>query len=269
MRLIRETWAELWRNNRGGGVLTLAFWYTVVTSLYQYLVASRLGPSLPHSLANLVNRPGTLTSLPHLPGSLWFKLVLVYLTFLVIVLPYTVAGLYGGIASAMRERPKFTGFLAFFRFGYLNFWRALGQIITAIIYSCVALALMIGVFAGLSVIGAHNAVFNAVALIVAVLVALWLVGTLLYWFGRTFGTGSPSIQGFLPSMRWGFSHLGQLYGQILLLLGLLLAALYVAALLARVIPLLGPALLVLAIGMVAPAFLATYAILLFKRSANE
>ena len=269
MRLIRDAWTELWRGNRGGGVLTLAFWYTVVVTLYQYFVASRLGPSLPHGLVSLVNRPGTLTTLPHLSASLWLKIILVYLTFVVIILPYTVGGLYGGIATVIRERPQFMGFFAFFRYGYLNFWRALGQIVAAVLYGGIVLALMMGIFAGLSAIGANNAVVSVAALIVGAVIALWLVATLLYWFGRTFGGENSCVEGFVPTLRWGFSHLGQLYGQTLVLLVVLLAALYVVALLARIIPVFGPALLVLAVGMVAPAFLAIYAILLFQQSVAE
>ncbi|MCY0878201.1 MAG: hypothetical protein OWU84_04605 [Firmicutes bacterium] len=269
MNLIRETWQELWQRNRGGGLLTLAFWYTMLTALYQYLVFSRLGPSLPASLQKLLSHPGAISSFPHLSHALWIKLALVYVTFLVVILPYAVGGLYGGIASALRERPQRTGFLAFFRFGYLHFWQALGQLLLAIVYGVVLLLAMTGVFVVLTLVGGNNPIVAVILVILAVLVMLWLVGTLLYWFGFTFGTGQSPLKGWLPALRWGFGHLRLLYGRMALLVGLLLATLLVFEFLAAGIPIIGPVLWILVMGMIVPAFLATYALLFYQTAAED
>lgn len=267
MRLMRDAWQELWQRNRGGGLLTLAFWYTVLTAVYQYLVTSRLGPYLPAKLKNFISHPGAVTAFPHIPTDLWVKLILVYLTFLLIVLPYAVGGLYGGIAAAMRDRPQFTGFLAFFRFGYMNFWKALGQIVLAILYAMAAAAVLIGVFSLLAALGGGTAA-GAAAVIVAVVVTLWMVGTLLFWFGFTFSTGEPPTRGLGLALRWGLTHAGQLMTRIILLVGLLLAVLVVLTLISG-IPVIGPILMVLSLGMVLPAFMAVYAILFYQESAQH
>lgn len=265
MGLIRDTWLELWRRNRGGGILTLAFWYTLITTLYQYVVASRLGPSLPKSLTNMVTHPGAATVLPHLSGALWTKLGLVYLTFLVIILPFTVGGLYGGIAAAVREKPQFTGPLAFFRFGYANFWRALTQVVLALVYGILILAVLTGIFLVFSAIAPSSAGLGIVVVVIAAVAILWLVGTVLYWFGDTFSTDDPPGAGWKSAMRWGMGNLGRLYGATALLIAVLLVALVVSTLLANSIPVIGPVVLVLVLGMVMPAFLAIYAVLLYQR----
>ncbi|MCY0899034.1 MAG: hypothetical protein OWU33_08900 [Firmicutes bacterium] len=269
MNLIRDTWRELWQRNRGGGLLTLAFWYTMLTALYQYFVASRLGPSLPASLQKMMAHPGVITSFPHLSHALWVKLLLVYVTFLLVVLPYAVGGLYGGIAAALRDRPQYTGFLAFFRFGYLHFWQALGQLLLTIAYTLVLLLALTGVFVVLSLVGGSNPVVAALLVIVALLVMLWLVGTLLYWFGYTFGTGQSPLKGWWPTVRWGLGHLKLLYGRMILLVGLLLATLFVVEILAAGIPVIGAIIMVLVMGMIVPAFLATYALLFYQTAGQD
>ncbi|PSR23132.1 MAG: hypothetical protein C7B45_04110 [Sulfobacillus acidophilus] len=264
MGLIRDSWRELWARNRGGGFLTLAFWYTLVITLYQYLVASRLGPALPKSLTDMVTHPGSVTTLPHLSSALWIKLVLVYVTFLIIILPYVVGGLYGGIAAAIRERPQFTGFLAFFRFGYVNFWRALGQILLAIAYAVIVMAVLAGVVIGLSALDGQSTALGILAVIIVIVGVLWMIGTLLYWFGFTFSLEETPMHGWIPALRWSTSHMGRLFGHIVLLMGLLLAGILVMTLIAELIPIIGTIISVLALGMVLPAFLATYAVLLYQ-----
>lgn len=264
MTLIRDAWRELWMRNRGGGLLTLAFWYTLILSLYQYLVVSRLGPSLPQSLRNLVSHPGTVVTIPHLSGGLWVKLILVYLTFLLIVLPYAFGGLYGGIAAAIKENPQAVGFLAFFRYGYENFWRALGQIVLAILYALAVTVVFVGLFVLASQVGgAVASILGVVLMILLVLALLWMAGTLLFWVGYTFFTDSSPTKGLGLALRWGLSHLGRLYKRIILLIGLLLATMLVVTLISRTIPFLGPIIMVLVLGMVIPAFVATYALLFY------
>ncbi len=266
MDLIRESWRELWQNNRNGGFLTLAFWYTMLTSLYQYLVASRLGPSLPKSLTNFVTHPGVVTTFPHLSSNLWLKLILVYLTFLLIIVPYAVGGLYGGIASALKTRPQGgTFFLAFFRFGYQNFWKALGQIVLGLCLVAVVLLVLTALYLGVAAVG--GGAMGVVFIVILAAVMLWMVGTLLYWFGFTFDTGESPARGLVPALRWSFTHLGQLYARMVLLLGLLIATLLVATFISSTVPFLGALVMVLLVGMVVPAFMAVYALLLYRQNS--
>lgn len=266
MRLIGETWQALWRNNRGGGLLTLAFWYTLVTSLYQYLAASRLGPLIPKSLTQAVAHPGTVVALAHLPTGLWVKIALVYLTFLLIVVPFTVGGLYGGIAAALRDKSLHMRYFAFFRFGYLNFWRALAQIVLAFLYSALVFALILGIIWLASVVG--GSAVGVAGLIAVVGLLLWLVGTLLYWFGRTFMTEESPSRGWKVAIRWGVGRLGWLIGNMVVLIVMLFAVVLAVLLIAHAVPGLGAILLVLVVGMIAPAFIGTYAMELYQRFAD-
>lgn len=272
MNLIRDTWRELWRRNRGGGLLTLAFWYTMLISLYQYLVASRLGPSLPKSLRDILEHPNALVSFPHLSGSLWFKIILVYLTFLFIVVPYAVGGLYGGIARAMGRSPEgmMTGFLSFFRYGYVNFWRALSQILLAVLYGGVVIAILTGFYVAASLVtGVLSIVTTSLFALILFALVLWTMATLLYWFGYTFSTDESPVRGFLPAVTWGLTHLGKLYARILVLAVVVMATLVITTLMSSLIPLIGPIILVLVLGMVFPAFMGTYAMLLFQEASGS
>lgn len=267
--LIRDAWVELWQRNRGGGLLTLAFWYTLIVTLYQYLVASRLGPSLPKSLTALTTHPTATAVLPHLSSGLWLKLILVYLTFLVIILPFTLGGLYGGIATAIRERPEFTGFLSFFRFAYNNFWRALSQILLAVLYAIVVFAVVVGLAVGIALI-AGNSPISAIAPVVLVIAALlWLIGTMLYWFGMTFSSDIAPARGWFLALRWGAGHLGALTSSSISLVLVLLVALTVMSLLVKALALIGTVLFVLVMGMVAPAFVAVFAVLLYFKFPHQ
>lgn len=265
MGLLRDSWVALWRGNRGGGILTMAFWYTLITTLYEYLVASRLGHSLPQSLTRLVRHPGVVT-LPHLAAPLVVKLILVYLTFLIIILPFTIGGLYGGVAEVIHGKPQFLGFLAFFRFGYRNFWRAWTQILLALCYAVVLFAVLFGLIAGLGALVPKSSVMAVIAVIIIVAGLLWLAGTLMYWFGQTFSTDVPPLKGWFASLGRAARNPLRMYGQIILLVVTLMVALMVLTFLANTIPFVGEILLVLVLGMMAPAFVAIYAILSYQHA---
>ncbi|NMP22088.1 hypothetical protein [Sulfobacillus harzensis] len=262
MYLIRESWRELWQRNRGGGVLMLAFWYTMLTTFYQYLVISRLGPSFPKSFSKFLSHPGTTAVLPHLSSSLLFKLGLVYLTFILIIWPFALGGLYGGIAEAMKKRPDYTPILSFFRFGYHEFWRGLAQVVLALLYFALTLVVLGFLYAGL---GSMGPIGTTLFVILFFAILVWTMGTVLFWFGHTFGTGLPPSTGFIPALRWAATHLSRLYTEVLLLIGLLIAALLVIDMLAAV-PVIGVLVMIIGEGMIIPAFLAIYALLMYRQS---
>lgn len=265
MELVRSSWLELWRRNRSGGILTLAFWYTLITTLYQYLVAARLGPDLPKELTRLINHPAVIRVMPHLAPALWVKLGLVYATFLLVILPFAVGGLYGGVASAIRDTPDRTSFVAFFKYGYRNFWRALAQVVLAVIYAAIVVGIVTGLFLALSAVGPGGPVAGIIAVIVGAAGMLWLVGTALYWFGQTFASSVSPVHGWPLIIRWGARHVGRLMSSTILLVAALLVTLFVTTLLASLIPVLGEVVLVLVLGMIMPAYLATYAVVLYQQ----
>lgn len=240
----------------------MAFWYTMLTTFYQYLVISRLGPSFPKSLTTFLSHPGAAQALPHLGSALLFKLGLVYLTFLVIVLPFALGGLYGGIVEALKKRPEFTPILAFFRFGYREFWHALAQVVLTVLYVAAIFLILLLLYGALGTLGTLGA---ALFIVLFLAVMVWTMGTVLFWFGHTFETGRSASAGFVPAIRWAAGHLARLYTEVLLLLGLLLAALFVIELLTAV-PLIGVLVLIIGEGMILPAFLAIYAILMYRQA---
>ncbi len=265
MGLLRDTWLALWRGSRGGGILTMAFWYTLIITLYEYLVASRLGHSIPQGLTRLIKHPGVV-ALPHLAEPVLIKLILVYLTFLIIILPFTIGGLYGGVAEVIHEKPQYLGFLAFFRFGYRNFWRAWTQILLALCYAVLLFAMLFGLVAGLGALMPNNSVMAVIAVIIIVAGLLWLAGTLMYWFGQTFSTDVSPLKGWFQALGRAARNPIRMYGQIILLVVTLMVALIVLTFLANTIPFVGEILLVLVLGMVAPAFVAIYAILSYQQA---
>lgn len=259
MGLMKAAWRELWQRNRGGGLLSLALWFFVLNFFYEFFVYSRLGPSLPKAMTNFLTHPGTQTTLPHLSPDLWTKLALVDLTWFLIVVPFALGGLYGGTAHAVKTRPQATGFLAFFRFGYENFWRTLTQTVLVILFILV----LFGFLSGLSVLAsAGGGMASVIFLILALAVIVGMVGFVLFWYGYTFMTDERPASGFRPALRWALSHLGLLYSRTLLLLGILIATLLVMNLIAA-IPVVGGIVAVIVVGMIVPAFLAVYALLSF------
>jgi hypothetical protein len=267
--MIRWAWEELWQKNRAGGILTLAFWYTLVTSLYQYLVDSRIGPLLPKKFQEMLRSPGHIVALPHLTPTLWVKLILVYLTFFLIVLPFTLGGLYGGIASTVKNRETVPGFLAFFRYAVENFWRALAQLVLTGIFvglTVFVFALVLGLLSALP--RAFYDVLSVILLLVMLAAILTMVAMILYWLGSTFyGRVSPA-QGWVRAAQWVLRHWGYAWSSMVLLIGLSLAAFLVVMVFAQ-IPFLGPIAAVLILGMVFPSYLAVYAMGFYQQAVNS
>ncbi|AEJ41916.1 hypothetical protein TPY_3764 [Sulfobacillus acidophilus TPY] len=267
--LIRNAWQELWQRNRTGGILTLAFWYTMITSLYQYLVASRLGPELPSGLRHMLTHPSGLTTFPHLTSALWIKLGLVYLTFLLVVLPFTLAGLYGGVADTMRDRQRVNGFLAFFRYAALHFWKAITQFVLTVI----GMILVFMVFSLLMTLTATSSggvgIFLTVILLIIFLVlVLSLVAVVLLWFGSTFYGEVPPLEGLGRVVRWVVGHWPFAWSSMVLLVGLALAYAGVGLVLSS-IPVIGPFVGVVMLGMIFPAFIAVYAMTFYQAAQQR
>ncbi len=134
----------------------------------------------------------------------------------------------------------------------------------AIAYAVIVMAVLAGVVIGLSALDGQSTALGILAVIIVIVGVLWMIGTLLYWFGFTFSLEETPMHGWIPALRWSTSHMGRLFGHIVLLMGLLLAGILVMTLIAELIPIIGTIISVLALGMVLPAFLATYAVLLYQ-----
>lgn len=235
--LIRLAWREVWQHPR---VLTLAFWYLLITSIFEYFVISRLGAALRPWLSQF--SPAGIPSFPHLPAPLMVKLILAYLTMILIVSPFALAGLYGGAAASVREGSPL-GFLTFFAYAVKNFWRMLALEVSSLVSLVVVVGLLSLVATALAWLG-HLAggvsfIFAIVAVLVAVGMLFTWMGLVLYWFGAAFYGQEPVVSAAGHSIQWVMRHIGFTLRLVLLMVGLLVLSFFVITLFSA-IPVLGP-----------------------------
>ncbi|CAB1130230.1 conserved membrane protein of unknown function [Candidatus Hydrogenisulfobacillus filiaventi] len=234
--LFRSAWEELRRRPQ---LWMLAFWYLFVNSGVQLLVADRLAPQLPawlrHPSPALFQHP-----LPALPPGLAVKLVLVFLSFLLILLPFSTAGLYGGAAAVLKNEPG-TGIWTFWRYAVREFWRGLGFEVLLVLTLAVVSGLLAGISALFGVAGQAAgllAVFEILAMIVVIAVlALWFAATL-YALGAVFYGLEAPLKAFGAAWSWTLRHVGPAWQTAVLFLTLAIGAWIVTAILA-LIPVLG------------------------------
>ncbi|MDA8192796.1 MAG: hypothetical protein M0Z53_02185 [Thermaerobacter sp.] len=266
--LLRVAWRELWNRTQAGIILLLAFWYSVVTGAYQSFVASRLGPALPASLKqfNPLQTPGISysTVLSHLSSGLIVRLLLVYATLILIVAPFSLAGLYSGVGETLRGSAP-PGFFTFFRLAVHNFWRALSFILLALAMMVITFALVVALTAVLSAAGTVGGLVLAVVMVLAMMV---MISLFLYWLGALFYGQGTVLQSLGEAVGWVFRHFGFTLRFGVLLLGLIIVtSLLLLALM--VIPVLGPVIAIVAGGMIVPAFMAVLAAVYYREGTRS
>lgn len=263
--MIRTVWYHVWHTPN---VWMLAFWYAFITSMYQQLVATKLVAGLPASWKNVtVLHMPSLATLPH--GTI-IKLVLVYLTFLLIISPLTFAGLYGGVADALQGTSS-RGMLMFFKYAFKNFWKTLAFILLAllslVIFYGIIVLIRIGILLLSHQVAALGSILGITFLIFMVaFIFLWLF-TLFLWLGAIF-SGQETIWGALAtSVKWVRLHAVFAFRMILLVIGLglvfILAVRFILA-----IPLVGMLLAIWA-SMFIPLFLAMFANLVYREGLRH
>jgi hypothetical protein len=249
----------------------MAFWYLIITSLFQLFVLSRLGASLPSSLTHLGLQNVASPHLPHIAPGVLAKVVLVYLTLGLIILPFVIGGLYGGAAEAVRGQEPLAGLFSFFKFGRHNFWRTFTLVVMAFIGFIILFLILMAVSLLLSLAGraipAIAPVFSVIALIVLIgLMMLWFA-TLLYWVGAVFyGQVTPG-EGLKEALRWIQKHWPFGLRFVLLEAALLIIFMLVMLLVAQ-IPLLG-GLLALIVSGIMLAWIAYQAMFLYRESIRN
>lgn len=268
--LIRLAWRELWNRNQSSTILFLAFWYSVVTGLYQSFVSARLGPALPSALKtfNPMRGLNLATILPHLSHGLLVRLVLVYATLILVIAPFGVAGLYGGVGDALRT-PARTNLLAFFRYASQNFWRALGFLVIALIVAGAGF-LLVGLLGSLLGLLAHALGMLAGLLLVALVLGFltFLISVFLYWLGAMFYGQEPVLHALGEALGWLLHHVGFALRFGILLMGILIVASLILMVM-LVVPVLGPMAAVVLGGMIAPAFLAVLAAVYYREAIRS
>lgn len=266
--LFRMAWRQIWLKP---GILVMSFWYLFITSLFQLFVLSRLASVLPPSLTHLTMQTMLSPHFGHVSPNVLFKVGLVYLTLVLIVLPFVMGGLYGGAAEAARENAPLTGLFGFFKFGGRNFWRtftlvvlaALGFMVVFLILMAVSFLLSLGSRA----IPSIAPVFNIIAMVVLIGVMMMWFATVLYWVGAVFyGQVSP-VAGLGEALKWIIGHWS--FGlRFVLLEAALLAAFLVAMALLSNIPLLGGVLALVGSGIML-AWIAYQAMFLYRESIRH
>ena len=159
--LVVATWQEA---RIRPGSLVLAFWYLFIVVVFEYFSLSHLGPGFSSWISKLTST-GTV---PALHGDLALKLALVYLTFILIVFPFSVGGLGGGVAAGLAGKDTLASLFAFFRHAVASFWTSLGLVASALVASAI---LYLAVVLVLN-LGSFDLVFSVIVRLLALFILL-------------------------------------------------------------------------------------------------
>ena len=208
--ILRQAWQQIWRKP---GSLVMAFWYLFIIFLFQLLVLKGLGSGFETWLRALnPAKIGSLSHFPPLPHGLLPKLILVYLTMFLIIFPFVVGALYGGISDGLKAQETLSGLFTFFRYGIRNFWESLGAVVGVLVGSGVAVAVMLLVNILFSAI-THNGgilglVGNVIATIITLVIIFFWMSVVLYWLGAIYFGKERVLAGFGGAVGWVARHLG-------------------------------------------------------------
>ncbi len=253
--LVAQAWKEA---RKRPGSLVLAFWYLFIIVVFEYFSLSHLGPEFFHWLTRLAHT-GTV---PPLSRILAIKLGLVYLTFVLIVLPFSVGGLYGGVSSAVREQDSLAGLFVFFRQAVRKFWVSLGYVVTVVLGT----AVLYMVFALVLTVATANPVLTIILRLLALAVAIFWLAAVLYWQGAVYFGEETVLGGLWHSITWVVGDLWFALRLMALVIGILVVA-AVCFRLVSVIPGIGPIISMLGGGALL-ALLATFAMVLYRDRLN-
>ena len=264
--LIRVAWRELWNRAQVSLILLAGFWYSLTTGVYQSFVASRLGPALPSALktTNPLQPSTAYTSaVQHLPPTLLIRLVLVYATLILIVSPFALAGLYGGVGGTLSGRGH-SGPVVFFRYAYVGFWRGLSVVLATLAIMTVMAGIVVGTLIATASLGPISSI---IIVIMVLFFIVLLLSFLLYWLGAIFYGDESTVQGLRHAVGWIFHHLWFTVRFGLLLLGLLITVSVLLVVL-LLIPVLGALVVAVAGGMVVPAYMAVLASVYYRSAID-
>jgi hypothetical protein len=209
--ILRHTWRHLVRKP---GNLVLSFWYLFILFLFQLVAVRGLGTGFQEWLKALNPSKITVSNLPPLPHGLAVKLILTYLTMVLVVFPFVVGALYGGVADSLRMGGNTqSGLLAFFRYGYRLFWESLGLLVGIVVGTAVVLAAALLINFFLAFVGEHALVLRVIMGIVGTIVILalmfWWFSAVLYWMGAVYFGQQRVLPSLGEALSWVWRHKGE------------------------------------------------------------
>jgi hypothetical protein len=174
--LVRLVWRSLWEHPT---VFNLVFWSLMIALLVDWVMLARLAPLLPNALANprFWTSPDAMSRASRLlaPAAGW-RLGVFGLAVLLVVTPFRIAGLYGGVWDVLERPTPLVSPFQFFASARHRFWRGFAATVLGLL-----LALVVGVlFAVLSAVASWVGVIVGLLLVVFAVVLAWIgLGTLM------------------------------------------------------------------------------------------
>jgi len=228
--VLRLSWSQLWQRPT---IFNLVFWNLLISLVVVSVYTARLAHYLPPALTNTSKLlSGAPVSLALAPGAV-LRLGLFLATVLLIVTPYRVAGLYGGVAELLMGKGQ-RSWLYFFGVGRRLFWHGLA--ITLAGAALVLVLVLLGIAAGF--LGGVPGVGELV-LLIWLAVVVWSVTLAFRGLGAMAAAESHAGAAIVASLRWAAARPGFCLGFGLAFGVMMLLAFFVVASLASV-PLLGP-----------------------------
>lgn len=253
--LFRKAWIDLWHNP---GIYNLVFWNLIVTLLLDLAFESRVAPLLPAVFSHGALLIGGLPKWPVLPASSWLKIGLFFASAVLIVTPFRVAGLYGGVFELMARRPGLSPLFFFFTAGRRLFWRGLGATLAGVV-------LLAALFLALWILSLPAAALGGAGVLFLVLwlvLVVWAIGLVLMGLGAIMANDRPGWEAVLAALRWAVKGWWTSLRIGFMIVGLLLLVLLLAVLL-KSVPVLG-SIFVLVVLWVATGYTAVLPALLYR-----
>jgi hypothetical protein len=172
-----------------------------------------LGTGFQQWLKGLNPSKMTVSNIPPLPHGLALKLILTYLTMVLVVFPFVIGALYGGVADSLKMNDTQSGLLAFFRHGYRLFWESLGLVVGIIVGTAVVLTVSLLISFFLAFLG-HNAlvlrvIVGIVSTIITLALMFWWLAAVLYWMGAVYFDQQRVLPSLRESLSWVWRHKGE------------------------------------------------------------
>ena len=238
--ILRHAWRHLLRKP---GNLVLSFWYLFILFVFELVATRGLGSGFQQWLRTF--NPSKITAVstfPPLPHGVLLKLVLTYLTMVLIIFPFVVGALYGGVADSLKTGNTSSGLFAFFRYGGRLFWESMGLIVGIVVGTAVMLFIGIAINVLLTLLGQHAGALGvitgiAAALITLALMFLWFA-VVLYWLGAVYFGRQRVLPSLGEAVKWVWHHKGDSF-RLLLLTALIVVIATIFFTLFSLVPIIG------------------------------
>ncbi|WP_053960020.1 hypothetical protein [Sulfobacillus thermosulfidooxidans] len=205
--ILRHAWRHLLRKP---GNLVLSFWYLFILFFFQLFAMRGLGSGFQNWLKALNPSKMTMTNLPPLPHGVALKLALTYLTMILIVFPFVIGALYGGVADSLKTANNQVGLFAFFRYGSRLFWESMGLFVGIVVGTTIMLGVGIAINLLFTLLGGHSQVLGVITSVVAAIITLTIMflwfAVVLFWLGAVYFGGERIWPAFTEALQWVWHH---------------------------------------------------------------